>query len=99
METFITSYVDTTNVQRLFELSESLYNGLKVLIGPEIDQHVATEALIHADPNSYGFRPNRSAVDAIQQCFKCLCKKGAAQWVLEGGYQSLFRQDRSPMAT
>ena len=31
-----------------------------------------------ADPNSYGFRPNRSGADAIQQCFKCLCKKGAA---------------------
>ncbi|ENM5898386.1 group II intron reverse transcriptase/maturase [Vibrio mimicus] len=43
-----------------------------------------------ADPNSYGFRPNRSAADAIQQCFKCLCKKGAAQWVLEGDIKACF---------
>ncbi|MBM4996645.1 group II intron reverse transcriptase/maturase, partial [Vibrio parahaemolyticus] len=43
-----------------------------------------------ADPYSYGFRPNRSAADAIQQCFKCLCKKGAAQWVLEGDIKACF---------
>ncbi len=43
-----------------------------------------------ADPNSYGFRPNRSTADAIAQCFKCLCKKGSAQWVLEGDIKACF---------
>ncbi|MGI2002423.1 reverse transcriptase N-terminal domain-containing protein, partial [Shewanella frigidimarina] len=37
-----------------------------------------------ADPNSYGFRPNRSTADAVDQCFKCLVQKKSAQWVLEG---------------
>ena len=43
-----------------------------------------------ADANSYGFRPNRSTADAIAQCFKCLCKSGAAQWVLEGDIKACF---------
>jgi len=43
-----------------------------------------------ADPNSYGFRPNRSTADAIDQCFKCLCQKGSAQWVLEGDIKACF---------
>ena len=43
-----------------------------------------------ADPNSYGFRPNRCVADAIQQCFTCLCKKGSAKWVLEGDIKACF---------
>ena len=43
-----------------------------------------------ADPNSYGFRPNRSTADAIEQCFKCLCFKRSAQWVLEGDIKACF---------
>jgi len=43
-----------------------------------------------ADPNSYGFRPNRSTADAIDQCFKCLCQKGSAQWALEGDIKACF---------
>jgi RNA-directed DNA polymerase len=37
-----------------------------------------------ADPNSYGFRPERSTADALQQCFNTLCRGCSAQWVLEG---------------
>lgn len=37
-----------------------------------------------ADPNSYGFRPKRSAADAVEQCFKALAKRDSAQWVPEG---------------
>ena len=33
-----------------------------------------------ADLNSYGFRPERSTVDAGEQCFICLAKKTQAQW-------------------
>ena len=43
-----------------------------------------------ADPNSYGFRPNRSTADAIQQCFICLSQKKSAQWVLEGDIKACF---------
>ncbi len=43
-----------------------------------------------ADPNSYGFRRERSTADAIAQCFRCLCMKGAAPWVLEADIKSCF---------
>ncbi|MDK9685895.1 reverse transcriptase domain-containing protein, partial [Pseudoalteromonas shioyasakiensis] len=43
-----------------------------------------------ADPNSYGFRRNRSTADAIAQCFLCLSKKQSAQWVLEGDIKACF---------
>lgn len=37
-----------------------------------------------ADPNSYGFRKDRSTADAIAQCFIALGKKHSPQWILEG---------------
>jgi len=37
-----------------------------------------------ADPNSYGFRPQRSTADAIEQCFTALGNIHTAQWILEG---------------
>ena len=43
-----------------------------------------------ADPNSYGFRPNRSTADAMAQCFNVLAKSDRAQWVLEGDIKSCF---------
>lgn len=43
-----------------------------------------------ADPNAYGFRPKRSAADAIEQCFKALSQKSAAQWILEGDIRACF---------
>lgn len=43
-----------------------------------------------ADKNAYGFRPNRSCADAIEQCFRALCMKSSAQWVLEGDIKSCF---------
>jgi RNA-directed DNA polymerase len=42
------------------------------------------------DPNSYGFRTGRSTADAIEQCFICLSRKGAAQWILEGDITGCF---------
>lgn len=44
----------------------------------------------HADSNSYGFRPERSTADAIEHCFRALCRDGCAQWVLEGDIKSCF---------
>jgi len=43
-----------------------------------------------ADLNSYGFRPERSTADAGAQCFNCLSKKVAAEWVLEADIQGCF---------
>lgn len=43
-----------------------------------------------ADPNSYGFRPNRSTADSIEQCFKALARKDRAQWILEGDIRGCF---------
>lgn len=43
-----------------------------------------------ADHNSYGFRPHRSTADAIEQCFRSLCMKTSATWVLEGDIKACF---------
>ena len=43
-----------------------------------------------ADPNSYGFRRERSPADAIQQCFSVLARRTSAQWVLEGDIKACF---------
>jgi RNA-directed DNA polymerase len=43
-----------------------------------------------ADPNSYGFRPQRSTADAIEQCFTALGNLQTAQWILEGDIKGCF---------
>src|SRR6266446_3720787 len=43
-----------------------------------------------ADPNSYGFRPQRSTADAIEQCFIVLGKRISPQWILEGDIKGCF---------
>src|SRR5664279_2497040 len=43
-----------------------------------------------ADKNSYGFRPERSTADAIEQCFKLLALRNSAQWILEADIRSCF---------
>ena len=42
------------------------------------------------DRNSYGFRPERSTADAIEQCFNVLSHSYSAQWVLEGDRKACF---------
>ncbi|MFC5698295.1 group II intron reverse transcriptase/maturase [Pseudomonas sp. GCM10022186] len=42
------------------------------------------------DPNSYGFRIERSTADAMGQLFVCLSKKASAHWVLEADIQGCF---------
>ncbi len=42
------------------------------------------------DPNSYGFRTERSTADAIAQCYQTLAKRDRAEWVLEGDIKSRF---------
>jgi RNA-directed DNA polymerase len=43
-----------------------------------------------ADPNSYGFRKERSTADAIEQCHIVLSNRGGATWILEGDIKSCF---------
>ncbi len=43
-----------------------------------------------ADPHSYGFRPQRSTADAIEQCFIALGNIHTAQWILEGDIKGCF---------
>ncbi|KRW68002.1 group II intron reverse transcriptase/maturase [Stutzerimonas stutzeri] len=42
------------------------------------------------DPNSYGFRIERSTADAMGQLFVCLSKKASAQWILEADILGCF---------
>lgn len=42
------------------------------------------------DPNSYGFRIERSTADAMGQLFVCLSKRVSAQWVLEADIKGCF---------
>jgi RNA-directed DNA polymerase len=43
-----------------------------------------------ADPNSYGFRNERSTADAIVQCFIVLSRGHSAEYILEGDIKSCF---------
>lgn len=43
-----------------------------------------------ADPNSYGFRKERSPADAIKQCHTVLNVRKGARWILEGDIKSCF---------
>lgn len=43
-----------------------------------------------ADGHSYGFRPERSTADALEQCFITLARSDSAQWVLEGDITGCF---------
>lgn len=43
-----------------------------------------------SDKDSYGFRPKRSAADAIESCFKSLCRKQSAQYIFEADIKSCF---------
>jgi len=44
----------------------------------------------HADPNSYGFRKNRSTHDARQQLFVSLSRKVSAGWILDADIKGFF---------
>jgi RNA-directed DNA polymerase len=43
-----------------------------------------------SDPNSYGFRKNRSTADAMGQIFVSMSQKAAAPWVLEADIEGCF---------
>lgn len=43
-----------------------------------------------SDPNSYGFRKNRSTADAMSQIFVCTSMKASAPWVLDADIEGFF---------
>ncbi|GAB2912369.1 group II intron reverse transcriptase/maturase [Paraburkholderia jirisanensis] len=43
-----------------------------------------------SDPNSYGFRINRSTADAMSQIFVAMSQKGSARWVMEADIKGCF---------
>lgn len=43
-----------------------------------------------ADRKSFGFRPERSTADAIEQCHNALSARHCAEWVLEGDIKGCF---------
>lgn len=43
-----------------------------------------------SDPNSYGFRRNRSTHDAMDQLFRCLSRTDSSAWVLEADIKGCF---------
>jgi len=47
-------------------------------------------AEVTADLHSFGFRPKRSAADAIDRCFHVLAQKTSAQWIFEGDIKGCF---------
>lgn len=47
-------------------------------------------AEVIGDPNSYGFRQERSPADAIEQCFSALSRQNSAQWILEVDIKGCF---------
>jgi RNA-directed DNA polymerase len=49
-------------------------------------------AEVTSDPNSYGFRQERSPADAIEQCFSALSRENSAHWILEADIKSCFDQ-------
>jgi RNA-directed DNA polymerase len=42
------------------------------------------------DPNSYGFRTERSTADALEQCCNVLARKHSAPWIVEGDIRACF---------
>ena len=58
--------------------------GMQALYLQALDPIAETQA----DPNSYGFRKERSCADAISQCYKALHGKDCAPWILEGDIKS-----------
>src|SRR5262249_17692895 len=49
-----------------------------------------------ADPNSYGFRKERSCADAMEQCATVLSNGTRLQWILEGDIKSCFDKISHP---
>ena len=40
--------------------------------------------------NSYGFRPGRCTMDAIEAIFKALCRRSSNRWILDADISGCF---------
>src|SRR5712691_10352091 len=77
---------DGTNRQRPLSIPTMLDRAMQALYLLALDPIAETLG----DPNSYGFRTERSTADAIEQCFTVLARKHAPQWILEGDIRACF---------
>lgn len=85
-------------VRRLW-IPKSSGRGRRALGIPTMKDRAMQALYLHAlepiaettgDPNSYGFRKERSTADAIEQCFTVLNKRKSPHWILEGDIKSCF---------
>ena len=51
---------------------------------------LAPIAEVTGDRNSYGFRPGRSAADALRKCHALMARRDGPRWVLEGDIRACF---------
>jgi RNA-directed DNA polymerase len=80
-------YIPKTNGgQRPLSIPTMLDRAMETLYLQALDPIAECQA----DPNSYGFRSERSTADAIEQCHTVLSKRGGAEWILEGDIKSCF---------
>jgi RNA-directed DNA polymerase len=77
---------DGTNRQRPLSIPTMLDRAMQALYLLALDPIAETLG----DPNSYGFRTERSTADAIEQCFTILARKHSPQWILEGDIRACF---------
>jgi RNA-directed DNA polymerase len=77
---------DGTNRQRPLSIPTMHDRAMQALYLLALDPIAETVG----DPNSYGFRIERSTADAMEQCFNALARKHSPQWILEGDIRACF---------
>lgn len=77
---------DSTNRQRPLSIPTMHDRAMQALYLLALDPIAETLG----DPNSYGFRPERSTADAIEQSFNALARQHSPQWILEGDIRACF---------
>jgi RNA-directed DNA polymerase len=79
-------YIPKHNGKRPLGIPTSLDRAMQALYLLALDPIGETLA----DPNSYGFRKERSPADAIEQCHIVLSLRHGARWVLEGDIKGCY---------
>jgi RNA-directed DNA polymerase len=89
----------TTKPLRRVYIKKSSGQGMRALSIPAMSDRAMQALYLQAldpvaettaDPNSYGFRRERSTADAIGQCFIALARKNSPSWALKCDISSCF---------